>query len=294
MIRQNVNLQSRLIDDLLDVMRIVRGKMPLHWEVVDAHVLINQAVADLPERGLRQGAQADARPRRDAPPHQRRPGPAPAGVLEPDQERRQVHPGGRLDRDPDPQRVRLPRPAKSGWSSRSPTPGSASSPRSSAGSSTRSSRGRPRSPGGSAAWAWAWRSARGSSRGTAGRSDGREPGQGPGDDLPASSSGPCPTRSARTPGRSPGATTADPAPSTSSLKILLVEDEQATRRLMARLLKGLGHEVATAGTIAEALERAESADFEPDRQRHRPARRQRAGTDEARWSPAEGRCPPSP
>ena len=37
MIRQNVNLQARLIDDLLDVMRIVRGKMPLHWEVADCH-----------------------------------------------------------------------------------------------------------------------------------------------------------------------------------------------------------------------------------------------------------------
>jgi len=43
MIRQNVNLQARLIDDLLDVMRIVRGKMPLHWEVVDCHRLIHQA-----------------------------------------------------------------------------------------------------------------------------------------------------------------------------------------------------------------------------------------------------------
>ena len=44
MIRQNVNLQARLIDDLLDVMRIVRGKMPLHWEVADSHTLIEQAV----------------------------------------------------------------------------------------------------------------------------------------------------------------------------------------------------------------------------------------------------------
>ncbi len=44
MIRQNVNLQARLIDDLLDVMRIVRGKMPLHWEVADGHGLIRQAV----------------------------------------------------------------------------------------------------------------------------------------------------------------------------------------------------------------------------------------------------------
>jgi PAS domain S-box-containing protein len=44
MIRQNVNLQARLIDDLLDVMRIVRGKMPLHWEVADSHILIRQAI----------------------------------------------------------------------------------------------------------------------------------------------------------------------------------------------------------------------------------------------------------
>jgi CheY-like chemotaxis protein len=44
MIRQNVLLQARLIDDLLDVMRIVRGKMPLHWEVADGHGIIEQAI----------------------------------------------------------------------------------------------------------------------------------------------------------------------------------------------------------------------------------------------------------
>ena len=44
MIRQNVNLQARLIDDLLDVMRIVQVKMPLHWEVADCHRLIEQSV----------------------------------------------------------------------------------------------------------------------------------------------------------------------------------------------------------------------------------------------------------
>ena len=44
MIRQNVRLQARLIDDLLDVMRIVRGKMPLHWGVSDCHALIDQSV----------------------------------------------------------------------------------------------------------------------------------------------------------------------------------------------------------------------------------------------------------
>jgi CheY-like chemotaxis protein len=57
LIRQNVLLQARLIDDLLDVMRIVRGKMPLHWEVADCHRLIEQAIqvcqSDVRGKGLR-------------------------------------------------------------------------------------------------------------------------------------------------------------------------------------------------------------------------------------------------
>ena len=44
MIRHNVNLQARLIDDLLDTMRIVQGKMPLHWGVADCHVVLKHAV----------------------------------------------------------------------------------------------------------------------------------------------------------------------------------------------------------------------------------------------------------
>ncbi len=43
-IRQNLELEARLIDDLLDVMRIVRGKMPYHREVIDAHDQIARAV----------------------------------------------------------------------------------------------------------------------------------------------------------------------------------------------------------------------------------------------------------
>ena len=48
----------------------------------------------------------------------------------------------------------------------------------------------------------------------------------------------------------------------SSLRILVVEDEPATLRLMARLLRGLGHEVTTAGTIAAALEVSEAGEFD--------------------------------
>ena len=45
LIRHYIGLEARLIDDLLDVMRIARGKMPLHRAPVDAHDLIRQAVA---------------------------------------------------------------------------------------------------------------------------------------------------------------------------------------------------------------------------------------------------------
>jgi len=44
MIRQNVELEARLIDDLLDVMRIIRGKMPYQFEPVDLHDLIGRTL----------------------------------------------------------------------------------------------------------------------------------------------------------------------------------------------------------------------------------------------------------
>ena len=44
MIRHNVELEARLIDDLLDVMRIVRGKLALHREVANVHDLIERSV----------------------------------------------------------------------------------------------------------------------------------------------------------------------------------------------------------------------------------------------------------
>ena len=44
LIRRNVALESRLIDDLLDVMRIVRGKFSLEVEPCDAHVIIERAL----------------------------------------------------------------------------------------------------------------------------------------------------------------------------------------------------------------------------------------------------------
>jgi len=44
MIRRNVELEARLIDDLLDLTRIDRGKVQFNFEVVDAHSLLQNAV----------------------------------------------------------------------------------------------------------------------------------------------------------------------------------------------------------------------------------------------------------
>jgi CheY-like chemotaxis protein len=44
MIRRNVELEARLIDDLLDLTRIDRGKVQLNFEIVDAHTLLQSAV----------------------------------------------------------------------------------------------------------------------------------------------------------------------------------------------------------------------------------------------------------
>ncbi len=44
MTRRNVEIEARLIDDLLDLNRIIQGKLPLHREVVDVHRLIPQAL----------------------------------------------------------------------------------------------------------------------------------------------------------------------------------------------------------------------------------------------------------
>jgi PAS domain S-box-containing protein len=44
MIRRNVELEARLIDDLLDLTRIAKGKLQLHLEMIDAHDLLTSAL----------------------------------------------------------------------------------------------------------------------------------------------------------------------------------------------------------------------------------------------------------
>jgi PAS domain S-box-containing protein len=67
MIRQNVALETRLIDDLLDVTRAARGKMHYEWEVVDAHDLLRRTfelcISDWRGKGLALVADLAARGR---------------------------------------------------------------------------------------------------------------------------------------------------------------------------------------------------------------------------------------
>src|SRR5436190_9064688 len=56
MIHRNVELEARLIDDLLDLTRISKGKVQLNFEVVDAHMLLRNALeicqADIDQKHL--------------------------------------------------------------------------------------------------------------------------------------------------------------------------------------------------------------------------------------------------
>jgi len=65
MIRRNVELEARLIDDLLDLTRIDRGKVQLNFEVVDAHILLQNALeicqAEIDRKHLKRSLNLGAR-----------------------------------------------------------------------------------------------------------------------------------------------------------------------------------------------------------------------------------------
>src|SRR2546430_2203086 len=64
-IKRNVRLQARLIDDLLDLTRVTRGKLDLHFEHVDAHLLVRDAIeianSSIAAKKLKLSAQLNAK-----------------------------------------------------------------------------------------------------------------------------------------------------------------------------------------------------------------------------------------
>jgi PAS domain S-box-containing protein len=65
MIRRNIETEARLVDDLLDLTRIARGKIQLHYEIVDAHAVLRNAISmfhtDIEEKGLTVAASLKAK-----------------------------------------------------------------------------------------------------------------------------------------------------------------------------------------------------------------------------------------
>jgi PAS domain S-box-containing protein len=61
LLRRNVELEARLIDDLLDLTRIENGKLSLERELVDVHSLIESAVALFREEVLARGLRLSSR-----------------------------------------------------------------------------------------------------------------------------------------------------------------------------------------------------------------------------------------
>jgi PAS domain S-box-containing protein len=64
-IRRNVQLQARLIDDLLDLTRVTRGKLELRFARVDAHEIVREALGitqtQLLEKGLKTSLELNAK-----------------------------------------------------------------------------------------------------------------------------------------------------------------------------------------------------------------------------------------
>ncbi len=90
MIRRNVELETRLIGDLLDVARVQRGQLKLVTERINVHRALREAVDICRDEILVSGLDVRLRPRRRRAPRRGRPRPVPPDRLEPDPQRGQV------------------------------------------------------------------------------------------------------------------------------------------------------------------------------------------------------------
>ncbi len=100
MIHRNIELEARLIDDLLDLSRFSRGQLRLDLEVIDIHEAIGRAIEICRNETSCGRPGSRDRAGRPAAPRHRRPRADDAGRLEPDPQCRQVHPGRRKAHHP--------------------------------------------------------------------------------------------------------------------------------------------------------------------------------------------------
>ena len=247
MTRRNVQLEARLIDDLLDVSRIARGKLRLRQELVDLHALAEQALAICQPEVAAAGLTATLA--LDAARHHVAGDPAKLQQVLWNLIRNATKftPAGgsiavrTVDAGPDTVAVAVT------------DSGVGIAPDAMARIFAPFDQGDPsvtRRFGGLGL----------------GLAIGRSLAEAHGGQLTAASPGPdrgatftleLPTRPAPAPADAPAAPPAGPPADGTAprgLRLLLVEDDGDTRRILARLLRGRGHDVATAGTIAEAVD----------------------------------------
>ena len=112
MVQRNVELESRLIDDLVDVSRIARGQLVLDLKTVDIHLAIRECVEICRDATSAAGLDVVLDLAARSTSRQGRPRAADAGGLEPGPKRSTLHPGGRHAHDPHEQRARRWRRAR--------------------------------------------------------------------------------------------------------------------------------------------------------------------------------------
>ena len=164
MIRRNIELETRLIDDLLDVTRVGHGKLEVRHRRRSTCTTLIAHVVGICRRTRRRGGCGSPGNWARCGRGERRPGAVAAGALEPAQERGEVHARGRRDHGADDRRGGLG--ADPRWRCRDDR--DRDRRRDVRTCSTRSSRADGRSRGSSAGWGWAWRSPRDWSMLTAG------------------------------------------------------------------------------------------------------------------------------
>ena len=99
-IERNARSQAQLIADLLDVSRIITGKLRLDFKPVDLRRIIDSALESVRPAADAKGIHARHLDRPAGEPGPRRRRPPPAGDLEPAVERHQVHPRAGPGRGP--------------------------------------------------------------------------------------------------------------------------------------------------------------------------------------------------
>ena len=259
MIRRNVELEARLIDDLLDVTRILQDKLRLQLAEADAHDLIRRAVeicrGEIDEKKLR----ARDRTSRPADHHVQADGARLQQVFwNLIKNAVKFTPAGRDADDPDPRRGRARRRprlvvefADTGLGIEPEVLGRIFDP---------FQQGDGRRPAGSAGSASGWRSAGGSSRRTAAPSRPRARAAAAASTFRVELDAlPGPPGRRRRAGRRPAARgPRRRRPWRSSWSRTSPRRSPSSRGSSA----ALGHRVATAGTLAEAIEAASAGEFD--------------------------------